>query len=550
MNKLQKFLKCLLNLNRNNFYLIIIIAFYAITELSIIEWGIPGLTHPFPYHMDEMHQLEFVRNVFKYGTSDTSGVTQIPITQFILTGIFLIPFYLTKYINPGIITSAISALSEQHKLFVVLRLNTLLFGIGTVMVLAITGSKFFKLNKTLIVFLFVITPIWLSLSNYFKYDIALAFWITLSIFTLLRLDKNAKIKDYLLTGVVVGFTVGTKVSAAPLILLLSITGPILSKKIYLKKIIGGYLAFLLTFILIGVPDVIFRFHNYVFFITRITTQLSRTRESFNLPTNFLEYIFIHQLPTSFGFLFFILFIFSVIYLIFKNLYFVTEKKQVDRKEIMLLIGLILFILILAPLKLELGGNRILMLLPFLVLITGKTLKDAWTSLRNYKYIVIIFVLLVCSIQFIQSFSWIYMRYKQSPQQNASNWIKANIKMGTTIGIEDIPVYQLLPDLVLKEYYNDFYKIRTNNYYKYKIISSQSKILPPVIIVTNDAIYERYIKRGPKKDLLRRLNANGYQKRYTASPDVKLFNYFGTDLDFYISGLLAVPVTISIYESYR
>jgi len=85
---------------KNNLVLIILLIIYVLTMLSVIASGIPNQTHPFPYHMDEWHQLSAVRNVFKFGSPNLAGSANGTMFHFFVSGILLIPFYITKIYRP------------------------------------------------------------------------------------------------------------------------------------------------------------------------------------------------------------------------------------------------------------------------------------------------------------------------------------------------------------------------------------------------------------------------------------------------------------------
>src|SRR3989344_2372378 len=107
---------------------VIISLLYAVLSISVIDWGIPNNQHPFTYHMDEWHQLQSVRATFKYLTPNIEGAAHGTIFHFVLSGIYLAPFYLLRIVDPFLIKSGLSEIAMQAKLFEILRLNTLMFG--------------------------------------------------------------------------------------------------------------------------------------------------------------------------------------------------------------------------------------------------------------------------------------------------------------------------------------------------------------------------------------------------------------------------------------
>ena len=54
--------KKIINYIKQNKTIVVIIAIYSLSMLSILNWGIPNPNHPYNYHMDEWHQLQSIRN--------------------------------------------------------------------------------------------------------------------------------------------------------------------------------------------------------------------------------------------------------------------------------------------------------------------------------------------------------------------------------------------------------------------------------------------------------------------------------------------------------
>lgn len=109
----------------------LIILFYILAMLSVIHWGIPNPDHPFNYHMDEWHQFMSVKEVFKHLSNNVPGAAHGTMLQFIITGFYLVPFYVLHIIDPFALKNSISNLGMQEEIFTILRLNSLIFGILT-----------------------------------------------------------------------------------------------------------------------------------------------------------------------------------------------------------------------------------------------------------------------------------------------------------------------------------------------------------------------------------------------------------------------------------
>src|SRR3990167_1731091 len=144
---------------KNNIFLIILIALYGVVMFSVISWGVPTGTRPFTYNMDEWHQLEAVRALFTRGTPNIPGAAHGSIFQFLLSGIYLIPFTVLGLVNPFAIHSSIDNPAMQERLFIVMRSNTLLFGVLSLVVLAVIAKKYLNSSSILTALLFVGAPI-------------------------------------------------------------------------------------------------------------------------------------------------------------------------------------------------------------------------------------------------------------------------------------------------------------------------------------------------------------------------------------------------------
>lgn len=538
----------LINYILQNKFLFSILLLYAVLMLSVIDWGIPNKDHPFVYNMDEWHQLQSVKTTFKYLSPNVPGSAHGTMFHFILSGMYLAPFFLLGVINPFLITSPLVSLEAQQGLFEILRLNTLIFGLLSVFFLAKIAKNYFKLNPIITVVLFTFTPLWLALSNYFKYDIALVFWIILSLYFMLKFGSTPNFKNYLIAGVFCSLAVATKISALPLLIIYVFSFFWFNKKLKLRTLLAGLLIFFIMFILLGIPDLLLGKGNWSEFLH--SNLISGSSGFGNILTGFntwWQYLFFKILPIDFGYGFFFIYILGISYWIiyfFKSL--LNGSLFLFKKEFFLLFCLLLFILSLMPLKLGANGNRLLVLLPFLSLLSGLFLQKAKGIIMSHKFIFGSFLMLILAVQIFQSMIIGYVKWVPDVRQTFSQWMKKNIKENTLIGIENIPIYQLLPDIVVKDFYskNIIYDYKAS--FNYQIIDSSSKTIPSVVIVTNKELESYYFKKSPKKELIRRLVKEGYNEVIEFRPSQMLYLFSGNALNHFISGLDPIP-TISLFK---
>jgi hypothetical protein len=149
------------------------------------------------------------------------------------------------------------------------------------------------------------------------------------------------------------------------------------------------------------------------------------------------------------------------------------------------------------------------------------------------------------LQGLQLFAWQVVELSPDPREVSSVWIINNVQKGTVIGVENIPIYQMLPNIVLKEFYLKDANSKEQTRFNYKVVSANDKILPKAIIITNDFENVDYISDSPKKELVKRVQAEHYKKIITFVPNVKYFNLFSDNLMFFL--LFPTPRTISLYE---
>lgn len=551
-------LRFFLNLIKDNKIAVLIIGIYVLIEIILLPYGIPNKNHPFAYFMDEWHQSQAVRNVFKYGTPNISGSANGSMFHFFLTGLYLSPFYLAGLVKPFTILSSVTQLSMQHTLFLILRLNTLMFGVFSIVLMAYIAKRYYKLNAALTACIFTINPLWIILSGYFKYDIALLFWVLLSLLFILKFSSNPSFTNYIAVGLISGLSLATKLSAIPLLPIYIIAFFLFSERFNKwKKFTGGLLIYLLTFLFFGIPDLVLGKGNITEYLQ---SNLIRTpvEISFNyiLGMHYLPFLILRVYPVTFGHIFYFAFLTYLIVFTF-YIFKIRISRNILSKEfciknanfIILFLFILFFTLSLYPLKFGATANRVLPLLPFITFATVIFLYKIRDIFNKYRLNILFIVFLVIFVFFqsYESFSWIIIRLYSDPRVTASAWIEKNIKKNSLIGIENIPIYQLLPDLILKEFYLHQYGKDTNNRFRYEVINITSVKLPKTIVLSNDEIEERYIKKSDKKDLIAKLKKQNYKKVAEFKPDFKYFNILNNELDFYISGFAIGPNIITVYN---
>lgn len=541
----------------NNKGVTAVVIFYVLAMLSVISYGIPNASHPFNYFMDEWHQSQSIRDLFKYGTPNLPGAANGSIFQFFLTGIYLIPFQIFGVIDLFVIKSSVINLDLQFRIFEILRLNTLLFGVLSIILVAYTAKKYFRVNSFVAAFIFVVNPIWLMLSNYYKYDIALIFWILLSFLFFLKYAEKPNFTNFLFGGIFSALAMSVKLlSPLPLfivyVLMFFIFTPNYLKK--LKYLTIGVSVYILVYLFFGNPDILLGKGNVFEYIYSNVIQAPMRVSNFVFGMNYWEYYLTKLYPAIFGHPFYISFLLSFCYgmliLINRGIFKKTKETMYAYKyQILLFLVFLTFSLSLYLIKTEATNNRVLVLLPFMALSVTLLINNIYSRIKN-NLLRLVFILIVFSallFQAIETISWFPIKLSPSPRLEASNWMIKHIQKGTLIGIENIPIYQFLPDIVEKEFYLKQYNEKVNYYYQYQVVGGNSITMPKIIIVTNDNIESRYFKQSEKKNLLDKLNKLGYKKIIVFVSDFRFYKIFNSELEYFMSGLVQAPNTISIYE---
>lgn len=530
---------------------------YVILMLSVISYGIPGIAHPFDYFMDEWHQSQSVRDLFKLGTPNVSGAANGSIFQFFLTGLYLMPFYVSHIINFFAIKSSVTNLSLQTTLFEVFRINTLLFGVLSALVVAYIAKIYFKVNQFLTIFLFLFNPLWITLSNYFKYDIALEFWMLLAFLFMLRYADRQKVLDFILAGVFSSLALATKLEPFNLIIVYIAVFLMFTSKIRgkIKYLFAGLFIYGFVFLVFGIPDIILgkgNLREYIF--SNLVSTPNAVSNNLNLGMNYWQYFIEKLYPATFGRVFYFGFlILAVVGMVWGLKRLISNKRNLrthlfeNKYLTVLLLSLVSYVLILIALRTGALANRLIPLLPMMALAMALITEKIYQAIKvkNLKIAFLVFVGILLAIQFTETISWNTLKIN-NPRTISSAWIVKNIKQGAVIGIENIPIYQNLPDVVLKEFYLKVYGKDISNKYRYAVINSRDKNFPKVVILSDEFIESNYLLRSDKKIILEKLKTQNYKVIKNFALTSPLFYFFNSRQEYYMSFLIQAPDAITIY----
>jgi hypothetical protein len=227
------------------------------------------------------------------------------------------------------------------------------------------------------------------------------------------------------------------------------------------------------------------------------------------------------------------------------------REQQFRKELFLLISFFIFLLSIISLRTQAVGARLLVLLPFFSLLGALTFDKILRRIHKpvLKKIFFLLITITYLYQFGEAISWETTRWFPSPMETSSEWIHNNIPQGTTIGLELIPIFEQVPDVLLKDYYSTLYFPNFKSQYSYSIIDSKTTSFPQYVVLSNSGKLARYIAdnfKGQKSIIIDRLEKQNYKKIKTFTPNLFYYHLFNNDIAFF-NGLEAMPLSISIYK---
>jgi len=529
--------------------LIAIILAYIITTIYFIDYGIPNNNHPFTYNMDEWHFSQGLRFTFHYGTPNSMGAAHGALFYYVLTGVFVGFFTLAGLTNPLTIKTLITQLDAQHRFFEILRFSTLSYGIFAIIFVALISKKL-KLPSVFLSALFAASPIFVTLSAYFKYDIAVLCWILFSLYCILHYAKKQSSTAYILTGIVCALTIGTKLTALPIFLIYLFSFFLFTKN-YRKRLhilFAGFFVFCATLFIYGIPDI---FGKYQVYYDLLHVNVTAT-PTLRLGSDWLIFLLVKEFPLLFGHFLYTLCIVSFLYICIKYVinylrFAQSPKVTINKNEVFFLVSFLFFTISLFPLKLGAGSMRAIVLLPFIIFISGFALQNFRKAFpKVYPYIgIIIFIGIL--FQTFESFAWLSIKSREDIRDSSSLWLVKYIPQKTFIGIENIPIYQGLPNLILKEFYVQQYYLKKPTTFRYEVIDKSTTVLPSVIVVSDADFARIYDPQSSKALLIQHLERLQYKKIAVFTSNFFWYNKIGDPVTFTAASLIPVPTSIGIYE---
>lgn len=494
-----------------------------------------------------------VRSLIKSGSSNVEGAANGPMGAFVISTVWLAPWALQHVKELTQIASPMQGMTLQGNLFIWLRTGTLLASILSVIggVYVLVHRKE-KTREWWYVSFWVFAPLWLLLSNYFKYDILLMCAVVAVVILLQRFAYTPTLKWFCLACAGIGGAVAIKVSAVPLLIVAAL---LFFTKVPPRRMLlfglYGFAAFLTTVGLLGFPDMLIlgKGEYLSFFYDNIVTVPSTSADFVTGHTQFV-YLSFFQFPYQFGYGFVAFLGTCLLTLGVSVLLKKDSLEKITQDEVFYLIGLLAFLLSILPLKLMMVGNRWLVLLPWLFWL-GYALWQRVVQTKLYRMHTRIYrvILMLCVItQLLHGSAVLSTRLEQDVRVTASEKI-TELPEGSTLGIENIPIYQMLPDLVLSEYYQQLAHSTPSTVRTYQVIDPTQTQLPDIVLLTNVGMSTLF-PVTTHAEVVKSLRKNGYVLVWQLKPPLTLHRYFGTEEQFALSGLNAIPMDISYYARHN
>lgn len=402
------------------------------------------------------------------------------------------PLYLLKIL--GTMIHTIHPFSSSYDaLCLIGRCISALFDIGTTAVLYFIVRQLSKKKYAVWIaaFWYAVSVLPIQLSHFYAVDTMLTFFITLTLFFLLRYFKHPRIRYALGIGIACGLALATKISAAVVCIPIAVTFIFLFKQQWKRTLLhAGYAVVAAVYIFfIGEP---FAFLDFNTFIHQIREQQAMTKSAFTFPYT-LQYV--GKIPYLYEFKNILLWgqgiplgILSLVGTIYITIQSIKEKNAP------VLILLSFFWVYTGTVgKFAVGFMRYMLpvyplLTIFAALLIQKCTQTLSKKTRAWVYGILSGMMLL--------WAWTFMAIYTVPNTRitATNWIKKNIQSHETIATEHwddgLPL-GVASDYTISEL--PFYEADTVNKWKYinktlentdYIIIASNRLYVPLIKMTN------------------------------------------------------------------
>ncbi|MBA4317463.1 MAG: hypothetical protein C0412_03595 [Flavobacterium sp.] len=451
-------------MNKNKIYFVLagITIAGLFLRLHGIRWGLMNdkYFHASTAHPDEDRVLTHIREMKPdklafYATSNDffgRGVLQTYITAI---GIKVSSLFNIVHISDNF-NYYKQYPEELTKLYLVGRVIVAIMGTLTILVIFFIGKVAYNETVGIISALgTAILPLHVAFSHYLTTDVPVTFWFSLLFLLSVMLSKNSTYKLCFIAGLVMGFTVSTKINHLQGVIL-PIVACILannnkSKTIFLRSvltILGGII--LGTFL--TNPYSILKFNLFLTNVISLNKGAYLTSEYTPMhsgsPTWFFYLIAAPYYALGFPLL--------VLYI----LGFVWAVKKRKKPDLLILLWFVSYYIVLFQVEWRLT-RWIISLTPLFVLLAARFIFEFYQLCnKKMKWLTLCITLSAGVYTFLYSFGYVSLMAGVDTRDSSSKWIEENMPNRAKIGIQDKPFYG--ESSILQMYY--WYK-RTEPFFK-------------------------------------------------------------------------------------
>ena len=431
---------------KKNIIILLILAAGFILRLSGINFGLPSKNLALTtYNPDE------ALTIYSLQDMNPSKLDFSPKRAFLWGGfsIYIVGFFLKlcqflKIVNPASREFLIANLAEADKLYIVVRLISIIF--GTLSILAIYSIAKKAYNKTtglVCAGLLSIIGVHIVYSFYARPDVIMLFFVLWAVyFSLEILSGEAKAKTYFISGILVGLGTATKLSGGifgivPFLAHFLNGNGTFKEKIKNRNIwiliISGFAGFI-----IGCPYAIFDFSTWWYYFKMNIAFANGTTHPIEYAIHgpgWQSYIS-YYLPSSMGWPLVLAGLTGFLYILFSSL---TKRDRSEKRnfDILFLISGVIIYFIISKTKNQAAVYTI-PVLPFFVLFTGRLLDALLNStiIKKPLSLIIAGLLSFYLFGFTLTYSLAHIKLYTSvnTRELASEWIDKNIPKNKTIAI--------------------------------------------------------------------------------------------------------------------
>ena len=539
MHNLSKFVE-----GKNKIILCLILGVAFSVRIIGIGWYLP-----YTYYHDEYHTVGRALNLitpdgaklfFSQQAMEDNGVLRIFLLKRAKAGyfsphssgypplyVYIQTFFYKIYFLLGLLIDSFDSIRDMTlaEIFLIGRFVSLLFGMGTILLVYLIGKRIYSRKVGLLSSLFLsFTFLHILYSKIIKPDIAMSFFIVLSFLFIYLVYEKGRLRDYLLASIFMGFSVATKyggiVLIVPLFLAHLFNG--LEKKrklisIFFDKRIFFLVSFAALGFLMACPYALPKFSGLLGTIKGTLGWLTPLKGSRYMRA--WSFYLTVSLNRGMG-LFLELFSLAGI-----SYGIICHRK----KDILLLSFPLVFFLLVGGLS-HRTDRYILYIIPFLVIFAAmfvNAITSKMFSLRK-KQSLVAFALIAIILIFpvIKISRYLYLLTQKGTLFQAKEWIEENISEGSRIALETY-----CPPVSFKRY-NVYQLGRIGivpfNWYKgrkYNYIIVSSFMYERYLRSESDYRKQNYLNIIEDGDLIKEFSSPyfyGYSYPYNPNPTIKIY----------------------------